>query len=181
MLLAFLDDISGRRRRRREWERAETLLLALLGREGRLGVDAALATRLGVGRKALMRAVYGLALREAAHMLSNAKNELLLMTNAEFGRFMTESGRDRKTGGTTAAASASAAGIPMTLDAAESGLFPGATLGGAPQCQGYDWFAIDVAPPEPENAAAGEAEKGGKILPERERDPWVGCAGVGLD
>ncbi len=188
MLFAFLGDISGRRRRQRVLLGVQERLLTLLDQENVLDVDAALAARLSVGRKTLSQAIWGLALGEALHLLANRENAIRIMTNAEYGRFMTERSRAMDIPSRPAVAKTvsrdlilSDSRIPLPMGEMDSELFTGATLGGAPQCPDYDWFAIDIAPSGTENPAGTGAQDNRKILPEREREPWPNAQGVGLD
>lgn len=53
-----------------------------------LVVDSRLIADLGVGRKVLYRVIYELVRRERMFMLADKNDQMLLMTNTEFNRFM---------------------------------------------------------------------------------------------
>ncbi len=82
----MLDRLIGRARRKRI-EAAEELT-ARLAEKASIVVDDRLVADLGVGRKTLYRIIYDMVRRERMFMLADKYDQMLLMTNTEFNRFM---------------------------------------------------------------------------------------------
>lgn len=82
----MLDRLIGRARRKRI-EAAEELT-ARLAEKASIVVDDRLVADLGVGRKTLYRIIYDMVRRERMFMLADKYDQILLMTNTEFNRFM---------------------------------------------------------------------------------------------
>lgn len=106
-------------RSREKHESAAEALLSRLGENASLVVDDRLVAELGVGRKALYRIIYDMVRRERMFMLADAKDRMLLMTNAEFSRFMfRRAGKDAPAEAGRAAAAA--AGLDSDIVLLES-------------------------------------------------------------
>ncbi len=82
----MIQTLLGRKRRKRR-EAAEELT-ARLAEKASLVVDDRLVADLGVGRRTLYRIIYDMVRRERMFMLADRYDQILLMTNAEFTRFM---------------------------------------------------------------------------------------------
>lgn len=63
-------------------------LLHRLERESSLVVDDGLIAQMGVKRRVFFQVVYGLVIQERMHMMADDEGCVILMTNAEFHRFM---------------------------------------------------------------------------------------------
>lgn len=148
--------------RKRDPERDRSLgdaLMRLLEEHNLLTVDRKLLHMLKTSRKEFFRVVYHLVMRESMYMMADIEGKVILMTNAEFTRFMMRRSvtreteirrRDRAPAATVSAIAkeetintaapagfvASVAGPKAVGDIlcsdTESALFTGATLGGAP-------------------------------------------------
>ncbi len=64
------------------------LILRTVAQEGVVAMNWELAVKLGAGRKILYRTAYQLVIKERLSMLSDPDGGVLLMTNAEFNRFL---------------------------------------------------------------------------------------------
>lgn len=69
-------------------EQAGEMLMRRLEEKSTLVVDKNLIADLGVSRKALYRIIYDLVRRERMFMLADDDDQMVLMTNTEFNRFM---------------------------------------------------------------------------------------------
>lgn len=86
----MIRDFLKRRAQKRREQRSEVAdaLVQRLDREHSLVVDDAFVAGMGVGRRLLFKVIYGLVIRERMHMMADDDGQVVLMTNAEFHRFM---------------------------------------------------------------------------------------------
>lgn len=105
------------RRKRDRRARLSDTLLSRLDNDNYLAVDRPLLRSLGVNRRELFRAVYGLVIRERMHMLAEADGTVVLLTNAEYKRFMERRSAYYETRDERGAAHASVAAAPRAPEA----------------------------------------------------------------
>lgn len=74
--------------KRLRYEQAGEMLMRRLEEKSTLVVDKNLVADLGVGRRALYRIIYDMVRRERMFMLADDDDQMVLMTNSEFNRFM---------------------------------------------------------------------------------------------
>lgn len=172
-------------RARRSPQHAAEELMNLLGERASVVVDDRLVAEMGVGRKALYRIIYDMVRRERMFMLSDRYNQMLLMTNAEFNRFMfRRSGKPIPLSmlSTEAEMLCEDSDIVLDLEASDSDIVledapfipdipaapaastapaaVAAAFAAAPAPGPLDWFSLDIAPSKRERDAAaltGEA------------------------
>ena len=144
-------------RNRRSPQSAAERLTALLNKHASLVVDDHLVATMGVGRKALYRIIYEMVRRERMFMLTDKSDQMLLMTNTEFNRFLF-----RQSGGTVPLPA-----LPMETLRVEAEPETNVTA----EIVDLDWFTLDVAPEE--TAEGTEAPEYRQSLPERKREPWT--------
>lgn len=96
MLTCLLERVTGGRRKDRS-RRLAGEVMRVLEESGLLVVDRDLLRLLKTTRKALFQTLYELVLRESMYMMSDAEGKVILMTNAEYTRFMTRRSTTRET------------------------------------------------------------------------------------
>lgn len=101
----------SRRGRDRRARLADTLLRRL-DVDNYLAVDRPLLRTLRTSRRELFRVVYGLVVKERMYMLAEAGGTIILMTNAEYARFMARRSAAYEAGGDPEAAPAAVAASP---------------------------------------------------------------------
>ena len=168
------------RKRRQLCSQVADLLVSRLERERALVFDEDLIDQFKIGKHALLRIAYDLAIRERMHIMADDEGRVSLLANAEFRRSMLRrSGAGEEEALLLDEATAPVAEAAMDIKEARVAESPVGTV--SKPADEFSWFTLNVAPPQAKGTKGGKMPPKRQTLPARTRDPWVALEGAGLD